>query len=58
MFLWGFFWVLSVIIYTTIMSGEFSLGPVKRDVILMLAIEDLCCTEQPELWQKFKVKGN
>lgn len=53
-------WFLSVlsVIYTTVISGQFGLGPVERDTILMLAIKDLCSTEHPELWQKFKVKGN
>lgn len=26
--------------------------------MLIIAIEDLCSIEYPELWQKFKVKGN
>lgn len=50
MFLWVFISVLSVMfIDTTVISGEFCLESVERDIMLIIAIEDLCSIEYPEL---------
>lgn len=50
MFLWLFISVLSVsFIYASVISKESCLESVERDIMLIIAIEDPCSIEYPEL---------